>query len=124
MARKRDDELKRTMAAWLPGGDAGDQADADQAPTDAPKPERSPAPPAPAGDAPGPLIRSTAKTRTSSGRLLRRTIYTTPEEWAAILAAADAEARQTGRYVSASDLVRRAIRAALGLADPDDGGTS
>lgn len=127
MARKRDEDLKRTMAAWLPGAD---QDEGDQAPAD-PAAERSeaaatPKPKAPATSsldaAGGPLIRSTPATRTSSGRLLRRTIYTTPEEWAAVLAAAEAESRATGRYVSASDLVRRALRQALGL--PDDGATS
>lgn len=95
---------------------------------DATTPPPTPDPGAPTPAAPareniaGPLIRSTATTRTSSGRLLRRTIYTTPEEWAAVLAAAEAESRATGSYVSASDLARRALRQALGL--PDDGVTS
>lgn len=118
MARK--DDLRKAAGSWLGAGEH--QAEADQAPPPAPGPpaERSGAGATPKAPD-GPLIRSTDKTRTSSGRLLRRTIYATPEEWAAVLAAADAESRATGRYVSASDLVRRALRQALGL--PEDGGT-
>lgn len=101
MATKRTDELKRGAASYFAPGDTGAAAE--------PAPKRKATAPTPAGD---PVILATDKSRTPGG-LLRRTLYFTPAEWGAVLAAAEAETRETGKLVSAAEIVRRAVWAYL-----------
>jgi len=116
MARKRSDDLKALAGSWLDAGGADEPAATE--PTPAPSAEaieqaRSFLDPEP------PVILATAKSRTSSGKLLRRTLYFTPDEWRAVLAAADSDTRRTGERVTAAEIVRRAVRAWLGVGEDE-----
>lgn len=101
MARKRAEDWKASAGTWLEPGEPAEP----EAPTPARQAERLP------GD--GPPIIASPKSHTSSGRLLRRTTYFTPAEWGAILAAAEAETRETGERVTAAEIIRRAVWAYL-----------
>lgn len=107
MARKRSDDLKQLAAGWLDAGDAG---------ADEPAPaDKAPRPMQGVFDDREPMIIATAKSRTSSGRLLRRTLYFSDDEWRAVLAAADSDTRATGERVTAAEIVRRAVRGWLDI---------
>ena len=62
--------------------------------------------------APDVVLRDKSQT---SGGMLRRTVYFTRAEWAAVLQASQASTLETGENVTASEVVRRAVRAALDL---------
>lgn len=103
MARKRSDELKDLAAGWLDASGADEPAAAEPTP---PRPRSGKAPAT--ADPTGPVILATDKSRTPGG-LLRRTTYFTPAEWGAVLQRAEAETRETGKLVTAAEIIRRAV---------------
>lgn len=106
MTRKRSDDLKALAGSWLDVGGADEPTAAE------PTPKRSSSTSGKGKAAPaetsGPVILASDKSRTPGG-LLRRTTYFTPAEWGAVLERAEAETRETGKLVTAAEIIRRAV---------------